>query len=509
MANTFAVSRAHLIYGVCLPVAVVIGYLLAEPMESGSVAVVVLVLAILSIPLFMRWHHPLLIFSCNAVILPYFLPGRPELWIVMTAVSLFFSAMNRSLGSNLQFFKAPSVSYSLIFIGAVVMITAWMTGGLGLAILGSSSIGGKKYFGILAAIGLYFALATPVTSPNRVKICVALFFLSALLPLISYAAAFGGRPFYFLVEFFPIEGTVQEGNAGTVAGQEVISRFGTLAGPALGLFWFMLAMYGARGVLDLKKPWRLALVLLAMAGSAWGGFRSGLIIMGMVYVALFYMEGLFRTRYVLAALLVLVLGGAFLVTQARNLPTAVQRSLSFIPGIDLDPFVRFDAEGSTTWRVLIWKRMFPQIPKYLLKGKGYAMNPEELEQLQSTQGDAPVLSQEGAVLAGDYHSGPLSVVITFGIFGVIAFAWFLSASVKVLYRNYLYGDPAFANINRFLFTFFVVKIVFFLTIFGGFHSDMAVFAGLIGLSVSLNGGVRHAPEPLPEPAMDELLSAEV
>lgn len=510
MANTFAVSRAHLIYGVCLPVAVVIGYLLAEPLESGSVAVVVLVLSILSIPLFMRWHHPFLIFSCNAVILPYFLPGRPELWIVLTAVSLFFSMLNRSIGQDLQFFKVRSVAYSLIFLCAVVWITAWLNGGIGLAAMGSSNIGGRKYVGVFAAAGLYFALATPVTNPNRAKIAIALFFLSALLPLISYAATFGGKPFYFLAEFFPIEGTVEEGQFGqTVAGPEEMSRYGTLSGPGLGLFWFMLATYGARGVLDLRKPWRLALVLLGMVGSALGGYRSGPILMSVTFAALFYMEGLFRTRYMLVALLALVLGGAFLIADARSLPTSVQRSLSFVPGINLDPMVRQDAEGSTTWRVQIWKRMLPDVPKYLVKGKGYAMNPEELMMLQGAKGDAAVLTQEGAVLSGDYHSGPLSLIIPFGIFGVIAFSWFLGASVMVMYRNYIYGNPALAGINRFLLTYFVVKIFFFLTIFGGFSSDMAGFAGLIGLSVSLNGGACQAPEPEAEPAIDELLSAEV
>src|SRR3954470_15004975 len=109
MANTFAVSRSHLIYGVCLPLAVLVGYLLASPLESSNVAVVVLVISVLSIPLLMRWHHPLLILSWNAVVSPAFLPGSPYLWQIMAVLSLFISLLNRSLGQNLNFFKAPSV----------------------------------------------------------------------------------------------------------------------------------------------------------------------------------------------------------------------------------------------------------------------------------------------------------------------------------------------------------------------------------------------------------------
>src|ERR1700722_14936141 len=172
MANTFAVSRSHLVYGVCLPVAVLIGYLLAEPLESGSVAVVVLVLSILSIPLLMRWHHPLLIYSCNAVVLPYFIPGRPDLWMVMTMVSLFFSVLNRSVGQEVKFFQARSVSYALIFFGVIVLGTAWVNGGIGLSAMGSTSIGGKKYVSIFLAIAMFFALSTPPIKRNRAGLFV-------------------------------------------------------------------------------------------------------------------------------------------------------------------------------------------------------------------------------------------------------------------------------------------------------------------------------------------------
>jgi hypothetical protein len=39
----------------------------------------------------------------------------------------------------------------------------------------------------------------------------------------------------------------------------------------------------------------------------------------------------------------------------------------------------------------------------------------------------------------------------------------------------------------------------FFVVFGSLHSDMARFAGLLGLSVSLNGGVcQRAPKVAPE-----------
>ena len=64
--NTFSVSRAQLIYALCLPLAVVVGYFLADPLESSSMAVIVLVTGVLAVPVLMKWYHPLLVFSCNA-----------------------------------------------------------------------------------------------------------------------------------------------------------------------------------------------------------------------------------------------------------------------------------------------------------------------------------------------------------------------------------------------------------------------------------------------------------
>jgi hypothetical protein len=46
MANTFVASRAQLMWAVCLPLAILIGFLLAEPQESASLAVLVFLAAV-------------------------------------------------------------------------------------------------------------------------------------------------------------------------------------------------------------------------------------------------------------------------------------------------------------------------------------------------------------------------------------------------------------------------------------------------------------------------------
>src|SRR6478672_3575623 len=115
MANTtFNIPRAHLTMALCLPLAVLLGYVLAEPFESGSVAVVVFVLVILSVPLLMKWHHPMLILSWNAVVNPVFLPGRAALWLPLSALCLLFAIINRATNPDAKLMTAPSISRAIL-----------------------------------------------------------------------------------------------------------------------------------------------------------------------------------------------------------------------------------------------------------------------------------------------------------------------------------------------------------------------------------------------------------
>jgi hypothetical protein len=109
-----------------------------------------------------------------------------------------------------------------------------------------------------------------------------------------------------------------------------------------------------------------------------------------------------------------------------------------------------------------------------------------------------------AALAGDYHNGPLSVIIPFGVWGALAFLWFISVGTRVLYRNWKYGDPDLKIINAFLFAGFAAHILMFMAIFGAFDNDMHFFVGYLGLGVALNGGMvaRPAPEPVRPKTME-------
>jgi hypothetical protein len=232
----------------------------------------------------------------------------------------------------------------------------------------------------------------------------------------------------------------------------------------------------------------LLIFLGCIALSLFGGYRSVILTFFLTFFILFLLEGLMRSKLLPLFVLCAIFGGAAVAPFIDKLPLPVQRTLSVLP-VKVSPIAKASAQDSTEWRIMMWRHMLPQIPEYFFLGKGYAINPQDLSMVKTTVARGGEAGTFEAELVGDYHNGPLSVIIPFGIFGAIAFLWFLVAGVRALYQNYHFGDPALQTINRFLFASFIAKIILFFLVFGSLHSDLAHFTGLLGLSVCLNGGV--------------------
>lgn len=516
MTNPGSIIRSLIIYGLCIPLAIYLGYLLANPMDRVSLGIIVAALCMPLIPFLLRWHHVLLIMSWNMSVVLFFIPGSPYLWLLMTAVSLGLTALQQILKRNVQFAGARSVVWPLLFLAAVILMTALLTGGIGIRALGGDAYGGKRYILLLGAIAGYFALTSHRVPPGQGFKYVALYFLGALTLMISNAGPLIPSSLYFIFALFPVE-SIQALSGESARGEYVRLSGVTIA--CVGVLCFILARYGVGGVFELgerwrflplrfrgglaiNQPWRLLAFLAVVFLCLMGGYRSYAIIIGLVLLGLFYLEGLVRTKmmpvFVLLAISLVAIG----LPLVDKLPLTVQRSLSFLP-ITVNPIARADAEGSSEWRLNIWRKVVPTIPQYLLVGKGYSIDAQELEAAESFENFRG--NNEGAMyeLSSDFHNGPLSVIIPLGIFGAIGFLWFLAAAFRVLLYNYRWGDAEYRRINTFLLTYFTVRVIYFLAVFGSLHTEMTMFTGLIGLSISVNGGMRRptsAKVPAPNPA---------
>jgi len=238
----------------------------------------------------------------------------------------------------------------------------------------------------------------------------------------------------------------------------------------------------------LRYPWRSVLFFGGIVVGLFSGFRATFAFAGLLFAFQFMAEGLYKTKYLLIFTVALGLMGILLLPIANRLPLAVQRCLTVLP-LDLDRAAIEAARGSTDWRLEMWRAIVPDIPTYFWLGKGYSIDPKDIYFSQMHISLKWIAPYESSLVAGDYHSGPLTLIIPFGIWGVVTFFWFCCAALRVLWRNFKYGDPDIQNINTFLFVYFLAQLVYYMFVFGAFYMDLAKFVGLVALSVAMNHGV--------------------
>ena len=352
------------------------------------------------------------------------------------------------------------------------------------------------YIYLLAGILGYFALAAQKIPPEKARRYAAVFFLSPITGVLSDISLFvGPSAVYYIFLIFPSNGLWEPNSE--VAGPQEIERLSGIAVACSAVTTTMMAMYGIRGIFNPYKPWRFVLFIAALGASLLGGFRSVLVNEALIFAVLFCVEGLLSTGMLPAMLGALVLVGAATLPFAQNLPQSMQRTLSVIPFVKVSEDASRSAQASSDWRKQMWLEVLPEVPHYLPLGKGLSLNATELARLNTPNASSE--EAEGAIYSSDFHNGPLSVVIPFGLAGVVAFLWFIGASIKVLYYNYKHGDPALNRLNRFFLAIFIAKFIFFMAVFGSLYSDFAVFTGLIGLNVAINGGSRQ-PARVPKKA---------
>jgi len=507
MFKEFYLPRWLLIYGVCIPLALFLGYLLATPFAFTSYATVALVLSALALPVLLRWHHTMLIFLWNSYLIVFFIPGQPALAFVLAGCSFAISIVQHTLRREKAFFIVPSVGSSLVFLGLVTALTAQLTAGIGGRALGEEMWGAKKYLGVFGAIVGYFALVALPVAEERAERYASIYFLSGVTAVFSDLAYAAGQRFYFLFAFFP---AVMAGSQAIT--QDTLLRLTGVGVAAQSASFVMLARYGIRGLFDLTKPWRMAVFLLATTGTLFGGYRSMIILELLVFGIQFYFEGLFKSRYFLLLVLVFALLGCGLAAFSEKLPLSVQRSLSFLP-MKVDSVARMDAMGTLDWRFDIWKAVYPEVPKYFFLGKGFAYS--GMDAYLATEAIRRGIAfgvDEATIIGGYYHQGILTTIIPLGIWGLLAFGWFCWAALGVLVRNYRYGKESLKRINTFLLSLFVGRLVFYALLYGQFDQDLYLFTGIVGLSIALNGGVAKPAEKtaeLPAQAASPMLAPRI
>jgi hypothetical protein len=498
----FKLSRLLIVYAIAAPLALLLGYLVSWP-GMLPVELIGMLLLFLALPIFLQWHRVLLIVFWNSIFNAAFLPGQPDFWLFFAFVSFGISFLNHIIFQR-RFLRAPELTRPLLFLALVVLGTAWCRGGIGIRSLGGATYGGRYYIFVLGAILGYFAFTSEAIPILKSRKLAGLFFLSGTTNALGNLVYMLGPVFYIFFYIMPTGSAASQANAENTSSSMVrITGFGPAG---FAVLCFLFVNYGIRGLFDWAKPWRFVFLCLTIVASCFAGYRSTMAMVLLLFAVQFYFEGLLRTHLLPIVVGLAVFSFIPILFFSSAMPAPVQRAISFLP-VNVNSEVLENAKTTTDWRLEMWDAVWKEVPKYLIIGKGYTINPDEIFAVnEAARIGMPVSAYETCLIAGDYHSGPLSVLIPFGIFGVMAFLWVLMAGYQVLSRNYRFGDARLRRINSVLLSCYLARCFCFFFIFGALSTDLYLFLGLCGLSVSLNGGVRrsYAPKRIPIPVPQTL-----
>jgi len=341
-----------------------------------------------------------------------------------------------TFGSFLIFYALKQLRYkprfelldALIIANLLYLVTVYLRNPVGANWLGSQLVGGKPYFDIFIA---FLAYAIIVRAPIDLKILrrlpIVLLFGYAMVSLGSLAVtirpSLGDRLGKLYSAFAP-----PDPSSVGVVDEDMIGRKPLLSGFGEAGLRLFASYFNPITFLSPLHPLRFLAAAIFMVAILLSGFRSALFGV-FIYIG---MSCYFRKR--LREVAVFGLLGAVLLTMLAlgnnrifHLPLAAQRALSFLPG-EWDYVATSDAQASSEWRKQIWRMVLTEDQwirnKWL--GDGFGFTSYQLSIMTSRQGYiGGAGSQEAFLVAGNYHSGPLSTIRYAGVAGLALFLPFM------------------------------------------------------------------------------------
>jgi len=203
------------------------------------------------------------------------------------------------------------------------------------------------------------------------------------------------------------------------------------------------------------------------------GHREAVILP--LFVITTYLAGLRFFRVPTLALLsvAFVFGYVLLAFVVDDLPLAVQRSISFLPGIRISEVAAMDAGSTASLRWELTKFGWRMVPDHLLVGRGFLMQP------------MPTMHEAQNLLAnhvwrGHFYNGFIGLLIHTGLAGTVAalsiYAGGGLLALRVFRRLRLSGaNSVFDRVAAMLASYCIAKPIYFLLVNGNSMVAMQEF----------------------------------
>lgn len=349
------------------------------------------------------------------------LPGLPQGLNLQDVVILFLIALviGRYSITKKRITSWQPSHYALFGFSLVLLVTIAIRG-IGIRFLGGSEWGGFAYVKIFISIGFYMLCNRVKVIDSQMKTGLILMIVMSAIPAAAQVLFYiSGGTVYFQYMFLE---AYSSGLLSTLDAMQSGSGTTRLYFTGMASAFVICAM----AFFPLHKRKRFFFALFWMAGffiNLLSGFRGatvGIVMITLLYFLLYYSS---RRAMIISIGLAVFVGLLLGLTPfMSDMPAGVQRALSWVPWYDIPIHVKMDAAISTEWRFEVWKEAWRYVPNYLVLGRGLTFNPDQVDAALALRDTI-----SWAYVSHNYHSGPLSVLITMGIPGSVFFVLFCIA----------------------------------------------------------------------------------
>ncbi len=336
----------------------------------------------------------------------------------------------------------------IVFFG-LNLITIMCFRGTGLLIFGDTKIGGGAYilwFVVLAA--LYFSKYINITFKQAKILIICWTTLPLINPLFEWLTYMTGGSIYFFTKYFDISfGQIYQR---LVENNTDMARTGTMP---ISLFFQIISLL----ILSRKQNLFIFFLLTIFGAIAilFSGFRSFLVAYLMINFISAYFLYKKRGQILIFGLPILIFSFTILSLFKYNLPFAIQRAISFIPGLKVDGIAMENALDTTIWRINIWKRALSDFSNHAIIGRGLSWDTSSWTNLI---GREIYGSPEFFYVNHNYHSGPITAFVDYGIVG--ALLWLTIQFIIIRFLNTSFKPALKIASNSMICSFYIYGCIF-------------------------------------------------
>lgn len=425
MPNT--IVKNVLVSLILVVLCIVIG---AEAAESSKTSLGIL--AALVCGCFMIWIGPrcwVLIYLLPPLIALMPLPGKlreiPTVFLVSVGVLLYWVLL-WMMGYVRFKWRSLWPMDLLVLLMFIYMVISYARNPVSMAVFGwdAEFVGGKEYFWAIIGTVHYIAISS---IPCTYEQCRKVFTWGIKLSV-------GGALLFIVLQLAGLRGGTDITELGDAAANTRFVMFTALG--VYGIYW----LYGMNPIMRvLTSPKLLFGCLFSLGAIVISGARE--LLMGNCFIIAAL--GIVKRELWCLTLLGLLFYGALIYLGAegvvKTFPHGIQRSLSILPGVEIQRDIKEGTQHSSDWRIVMWKWALDKRTGYIRDytwGDGFGQSVDFLrrETTAMMRGTSLFGDQEFFASTGVWHSGVITTIHRLGYVGLVLVSLIYIYGIYMMFR---------------------------------------------------------------------------